>query len=51
MLINRTADDVVYLEVGDRSIGDSVTYPDDDLAASLNRDGHWTFTHKDGVPY
>ena len=51
MLINRTADDVVYLEVGDRSIGDSVTYPDDDLAASLNSDGHWTFTHKDGVPY
>ena len=51
MLINRTADDVVYLEVGDRSMGDSVTYPDDDLAAALNSDGHWTLTHKDGVPY
>jgi len=51
MLINRTAEDVLYLEVGDRSMGDSVSYPDDDLAASLGMDGRWTFTRKDGTPY
>ena len=42
--------DVVYLEVGDRSAGDSVSYPDDDLLA-VWRDGRWQFTHKDGRPY
>ena len=36
-LVNETADDVVYLEIGDRIPGDSATYPDDDLAASLRR--------------
>ena len=41
--------DVVYLEVGDRSAGDSVSYPDDDLLA-VWRDGRWQFTHKDGRP-
>lgn len=42
--------DAVYLEVGDRSAGDSVTYPDDDLLA-VWRDGRWQFMHKDGRPY
>ncbi|GAB4216675.1 MAG: lpg2434 family Dot/Icm T4SS effector [Rhodoferax sp.] len=41
---------VVYLEVGDRSPGDTVSYPDDDLMAQ-DRDGRWVFTHKDGRPY
>ena len=50
-LVNRTARDVVYLEIGDRSPGDSGTYPDDDLAVSLGPDGRWRFTHKDGTPY
>lgn len=50
-LVNRTDRDVVYLEVGDRTPGDSGTYPDDDLAAALGPDGRWRFTHKDGTPY
>jgi uncharacterized cupin superfamily protein len=50
-LVNRTAGEVVYLEVGDRTPGDTVVYPDDDIAAALAPDGKWTFTHKDGTPY
>ena len=49
-LVNETAEDVVYLEIGDRTPGDGATYPDDDLAAALV-DGKWRFTHKDGTPY
>lgn len=49
-LINRSGQQLVYLEVGDRSPGDTVTYPDDDLAAAFV-DGRWVFTHKDGRPY
>lgn len=49
-LINESADDVVYLEVGDRSQGDEARYPDDDLKATLI-EGRWTFTHLDGTPY
>lgn len=50
-LINRTREDVVYLEIGDRSAGDSVTYPDDDLQAVLDNNGTWQFAHKDGTLY
>ena len=49
-LINETSEEVVYLEVGDRSPGDEGSYPDDDLKALLV-DGQWEFTHKDGTPY
>lgn len=49
-LINETAEDVLYLEVGDRTPGDEGTYPDDDLIARLV-DGKWSFAHKDGTPY
>lgn len=49
-LLNQTDETVVYLEVGDRSVGDAVSYPDDDLQATLV-DGRWVFTHKDGRPY
>jgi uncharacterized cupin superfamily protein len=49
-LVNETDDDVLYLEVGDRSRGDEGTYPDDDLKAA-QVDGTWRFTHKDGSPY
>lgn len=49
-LINDTAEDVVYLEVGDRSAGDQGTYPDDDLKA-VQADGAWHYLHKDGTPY
>jgi len=49
-LVNRGATDVVYLEVGDRSLGDVVSYPDDDLAASIGPDGHWRYARKNGSP-
>ncbi|HET7064131.1 MAG TPA: cupin domain-containing protein [Rudaea sp.] len=49
-LINETAQDVVYLEVGDRTAGDEGSYPDDDLTA-VAVDGKWRFAHKDGTPY
>jgi uncharacterized cupin superfamily protein len=49
-LVNRTSEEVVYLEVGDRSIDDAGIYPDDDLQAQFV-DGKWEFTHKDGSPY
>lgn len=49
-LCNRTEKEVIYLEVGDRTPGDRVSYPDDDLAASLEN-GQWVFRHKDGRPY
>ena len=49
-LVNETDGDVVYLEIGDRTPGDSATYPDDDLAVTMI-DGAWRFSHKDGAPY
>ena len=49
-LVNETTEDVVYLEVGDRTPGDEASYPDDDLKAVLV-EGQWTFSHKDGTPY
>jgi uncharacterized cupin superfamily protein len=49
-LMNRSSEDVVYLEVGDRTAGDSAAYPDDDLQAVLVNDD-WQFRHKDGTPY
>jgi len=49
-LVNETAEDVVYLEIGDRTPGDEATYPDDDLAAAVV-DGRWRFVRKDGIPY
>jgi uncharacterized cupin superfamily protein len=50
-LINKTDKEVLYLEVGDRSHGDSAFYPDDDIQASLDSEGKWIFQHKDGSPY
>lgn len=49
-LLNRSNEEVTYLEIGDRSAGDCVVYPDDDLQAVLV-DGEWQFAHKDGSPY
>jgi uncharacterized cupin superfamily protein len=49
-LSNGTAEDVVYLEIGDRTPGDEGTYPDDDLQAVLV-EGKWQFAHKDGTQY
>src|SRR5690606_24056744 len=50
-LVNRGAGEVLYLEVGDRTPGDAVTYPDDDIQAVLDQTGRWRFAHKDGTPY
>ena len=49
-LINESSEEVVYLEVGDRTPGDEGTYPDDDLEA-LRVEGKWKYVHKDGSPY
>jgi uncharacterized cupin superfamily protein len=49
-LVNRTAEEVVFLEVGDRTPGDGADYPDDDLRA-IQVDGAWRYTRKDGTPY
>ena len=50
-LVNRTSQDVVYLEIGDRGLGDQVTYPDDDLAALMGADGKRVFVRKSGAAY
>ena len=49
-LINETHEDVVFLEVGDRTPGDEASYPDDDIKATLV-DGKWAFTRKNGASY
>ena len=49
-LHNETEDEVLYLEIGDRTPGDDVNYPDDDLRFVLV-DGKKTLAHKDGTPY
>ena len=50
-LINRTNDNVVYLEIGTRTHGDAVIYPEDDLVAVFNSEHQWDFTHKNGNKY
>jgi uncharacterized cupin superfamily protein len=50
-LVNRTDSVVTYLELGDRSPGEQVTYPNDDIAAKIGPTGAWVVTHKDGTPY
>lgn len=50
-LANRGDADVLYLEVGDRTPNDEVSYPDDDLQAVRVPGGTWEFRHKDGKPY
>ena len=50
-LINRTARDVIYLEVGDRCVPDDVAYPDDDIRGTHDAAGRRLFLHKDGRPF
>jgi uncharacterized cupin superfamily protein len=50
-LINLTENNVVYLEVGSRTLGDAATYPEDDLVANFNSEQLWEFTHKNGEKY
>ena len=49
-LVNETEEEVVYLEIGDRTGGDVVDYPDDDLAV-VTIDGQRRAAHKDGRSY
>jgi uncharacterized cupin superfamily protein len=46
-LINRSNEEVCYLEIGDRNPDDCAEYPQDDLAL-ISRDGIWHYAHKDG---
>jgi len=50
-LENRTDRDCVILEIGDRTSGDEVGYPTDDIEAVMGDDGRWRFAHKNGEPY
>ena len=43
--------DVLDLEVGNRSAGDSATDPDDELQAVPGDGGKRRFLHKNGTPY
>jgi uncharacterized cupin superfamily protein len=47
---NESREEVLLLEVGDRTTGDVATYPDHDLLARSGAGG-WIFTHKDGRPF
>ena len=49
-VVNRTDEDVWYLEVGDRPQNEDVTYPDIDLANAV-RDRRPNFTRKDGSAF
>ena len=50
-LRNRSDSVAVYLEVGDRTAGDVVTYPDDDVKIDKMPDGRLQVVRKDGSPY
>ena len=50
-IANRTQTDVLYLEVGERSAGDTVSYPDGDLQAVLGADGQCCYAKKDATRY
>jgi uncharacterized cupin superfamily protein len=49
-LVNRSGEEVMYLEMGDRLPGDEAIYPDADLAAR-QVSASWLITHKDGRSY
>ena len=49
-LVNETNKPAVYMEIGDRTPGDGVSYTDVDLAARMI-DGKWVYTRKDGSPF
>jgi uncharacterized cupin superfamily protein len=50
-LVNRGSRDVVYLEIGDRTEGEEVVYPDDDLLLTIGPGGKYRSTRKDGTPF
>ena len=50
-LENRTEATVRYLEVGNRSAGENVCYPDNDMVMVKSPDGTRNFTTLDGAPF
>lgn len=50
-LINRSVAEAIILEIGDRSIGDAVSYPEDDIQAVMGEDGKWRYTRKNGTTW
>ena len=50
-LVNRSTAIVRFLEVGNRSDGEQVRYPDDDMILNRTGDGTRSFTKLDGSPY
>ncbi len=50
-VVNRSDQEAVILEVGDRTTGDEARYPRDDLRAVMGEDGKWQFSQRDGTPY
>ncbi|MFQ5784096.1 MAG: cupin domain-containing protein [Alphaproteobacteria bacterium] len=49
-LLNRTDKDALYIEIGDRRLGDEVEYPDIDMVCRWV-DGEQIYAHKNGKPY
>ena len=49
--MNRSGEPAIYIEIGDRTEGDEVEYPNDDLKATQLANGVWALTHEDGRPY
>jgi uncharacterized cupin superfamily protein len=49
-LVNRGDADCLYLEIGDRTLFETVTYPDDDLEVRPGPDGKSVYFRKDGSP-
>jgi uncharacterized cupin superfamily protein len=49
-LVNKSPSDVLYLEIGDRTPGETAEYPDDDLKI-VSVDGKWRVSRKDGSSF
>jgi uncharacterized cupin superfamily protein len=49
-LVNDSTEDVLYLEIGDRTPGDWAVWPDDDLVLT-EVEGKRKLVHRDGTPY
>ena len=50
-LQNRSCNDAVLLEIGDRPVADTAFYPDIDLVATITADGRSVLTRRDGSLY
>ncbi len=50
-IVNRTREVLVFLEVGNRSPADVVTYPGEDILSVPTPGGGFRYVHRDGTPY